>query len=260
MPRRLAAHFLPELTSPAELAGGTVAVIDVLRATTTITQALASGASEVIPCLEIDEARRVAARLPTGRAVLGGERGGLRIAGFDLGNSPSEYTIEAVGGRTVVCTTTNGTKAMLACREARRVVVAALVNLGAVCRALAGEEVIHLLCAGTRGRITREDVLTAGGIACLLTAEDPSAFELNDEAAIAKSAWLEATGGASADVSRSRLVTELHRSQGGRDLAAIGLDHDIVDVAQLDRLDCVGELDLAAWSIRLRGKSRARSV
>ena len=80
---------------------------------------LAAGARAVIPALEVDEARRIAAGLPAGEAVLGGEREGLPIAGFDLGNSPSEYRPETVGGRTVVFTTTNGTRAMNRCRAAR---------------------------------------------------------------------------------------------------------------------------------------------
>ena len=85
-------HLLPALVAAEELAASTVVVIDVLRASTTINHALAEGAREVIPCLEVEEARRVAAGLPTGQAVLGGEREGLRIEGFDLGNSPCEYS------------------------------------------------------------------------------------------------------------------------------------------------------------------------
>src|SRR3954471_2898523 len=84
---QLDVYLLPDLVEPAALAGKTVVVIDVLRATTTIVHALAAGASEVVPCLEVDEARRVATK--TGNdAILGGERGGLPIPGFDLGNSP----------------------------------------------------------------------------------------------------------------------------------------------------------------------------
>ena len=73
-------------------------VIDVLRASTTIIHALESGATEVTPCVEIEEARRMSAALPKGHTVLGGERDGLKIDGFDLGNSPEEYTPERVAG------------------------------------------------------------------------------------------------------------------------------------------------------------------
>src|SRR5438067_13583166 len=100
---QLDVYLLPDLVESAALAGEMVVVIDVLRATTTIIHALAAGAREVVPCLEIDEARGVAGRLGKA-AVLGGERGGVAIAGFDLGNSPAEYTRERVGGKTVVFT------------------------------------------------------------------------------------------------------------------------------------------------------------
>src|SRR5690242_16614412 len=106
-------HLLPALIAPEQLADGVTVVIDVLRATTTITAALAVGASEVIPCLEVEDARRAVANLPTGQPVLGGERGGVRNDGFDLANSPCEYTAQSIGGKTLVFTTTNGTRAML---------------------------------------------------------------------------------------------------------------------------------------------------
>src|SRR5687768_10758642 len=146
MPRPLNVHFLPDLTTPAELAGGVVVVIDVLRASTTITYALAAGAREVIPCLEIEEARAAAAKLPPGQAVLGGERHGLPIEGFDLGNSPRDYTPQRVGGKTVVFTTTNGTKAMMQCRQAAGVLIGSYVNFSALVQTLRASGLpIHLL-------------------------------------------------------------------------------------------------------------------
>src|SRR5579862_6055151 len=138
-------HLLPALVEPEELAASTVVVIDVLRASTTINQALAEGATEVIPCLEVEEARRIAAGLPSGLTVLGGEREGLRIPDFDLGNSPGEYRPDTVAGKTVVFTTTNGTRAMIACRAASRVLVGAFVNWSAVCKMLPEGGPIHLL-------------------------------------------------------------------------------------------------------------------
>ena len=126
--RTLKAHFLPDLTAPEKLAGGAVVVIDVLRATTVIAHALAAGARQVIPCLEVDEALRIAQTLPKGQAVLAGERDGLKIDRFDLGNSPAEFTPESVAGKTLVFTTTNGTRAMTYCRDARRVIIGAFVN------------------------------------------------------------------------------------------------------------------------------------
>src|SRR6185436_10147310 len=116
--------LLPALAEPGDLAGRTVVVIDVLRATTTIITALAAGATQVVPCQEIEEARRLAGQFSP-PAITGGERGGRQIPGFDLGNSPRAYTRKRVGGRPVVFTTTNGTRAMLRCREAGRVLIGA---------------------------------------------------------------------------------------------------------------------------------------
>jgi 2-phosphosulfolactate phosphatase len=250
----LAAHFLPDLVAPEELAGGTVVVIDVLRASTTISHALAAGALAVIPALEVDEARRIAAGFPAGEALLGGEREGLPIPGFDLGNSPSEFRPEAVGGRTVVFTTTNGTRAMNRCRAAARVLIGAFVNLSAVCEILKSDKSnlgqrIHLLCAGTRGRITREDVLFAGAVIDRLLSEGTvDESTQNDQARIARAAWREACDGES-PISAARLATELRDSQGGRNLKAIHLDRDIDDVAKLDSLRVVPELNLSSWRI-----------
>ncbi len=252
MSRAIRAHFLPELTSPDELAGGTIVVIDVLRATTTITQALAAGCREVVPCLEVAEARRRAAELPSGQAILGGERGGLPIEGFDFGNSPADYTPLSVGGKTLVFTTTNGTKALRACLQAQRVVLGAFTNFTATLRAVLGAGQVHLLCAGTGGRVTREDVLLAGALAQALTNE-PRPPDFNDEAAIARAAWREIIADEPRPHDRATrsalLARELRRTQGGRNLAGIGLDRDVDDVAQFDSIELVGELNLATWRV-----------
>ncbi len=110
---KLRVYMLPDLLAGQSLAGCRAVVVDVLRATTTVVQALSAGARAVVPCLTIDDARARAAEFPPGEALLGGERGGLPIEGFDLGNSPAEYTSQVVAGKTVVLTTTNGTKALL---------------------------------------------------------------------------------------------------------------------------------------------------
>ena len=94
IPQQLDVQLLPTLVEPAELAGKAVVVIDVLRATTTIIHALAAGAKQVLPCLEVEEALHKAARIGSD-VLLGGERGGQRIPGFDLGNSPRDYRREA---------------------------------------------------------------------------------------------------------------------------------------------------------------------
>jgi 2-phosphosulfolactate phosphatase len=253
--RKIEVQLLPALVEPGGLVGKTVVVVDILRATTTIIHALAAGAAQVIPCLEVEEARRIAAGIPEG-VVLGGERGGKQIPGFDLCNSPAEYTRQAVGGKTVVFTTTNGTRALRRCLAARRVLIGAFVNFSAVCRELAGEEEIVLLCAGTDGQVTREDTLFAGAVVEDLVGQTPAARTqgadaprspcLNDQAEIAADCWRTAV----------RILTDrplgltLRRSQGGRNLIEIGQGNDIDLAAQIDRFDIVPQLDLAAWRIQ----------
>lgn len=248
----LKAHFLPILTKPEELAGSAVVVIDVLRATTVIAHALAAGAREVIPCLEVEDALRVAAGLPAGQAVLGGERGGLKIEGFDLGNSPDEFTPETIGGKTLVFTTTNGTRAMMQCKQARRVLTGAFVNASAVVALLRGEESVHLLCAGTRGGVTREDVLLAGLLAeALITTFTGGRLPdaINDELLIARTCWQTFAVGRSLHDVCDDLAMTLRSTQGGRNLGQIGLEHDINAAARIDHFSITSELDLRQWRI-----------
>lgn len=240
--RNLDVYLLPALVEPFELTGKVAVVIDVLRATTTIVHALAAGAKEVAPCLEIDEARQLKVQLGDD-VLLGGEREGLPISGFDFGNSPAEYTASRVRGKTVVFTTTNGTRAMKRCAHAGRVLIGSFVNFSALCRELASEPEVALVCAGTDGHVTREDTLLAGAIVEDL-ARDGMA-ELNDQALLAADAWQTAV----------RLMTDrplgmmLRDSRGGRNLIETGQENDIDLAAQLDKFDLVPELDLASWRI-----------
>src|SRR5437588_11301059 len=118
--RDVRVHLLPELAPAGCLAGGIAVVVDVLRATTTIVHAMAASCTCVRPCAEVEEARELAGQMRAGRVVLGGERGGVPLPGFDVGNSPREYTSKLCRGRTVVLTTTNGTRALLRAAEADR--------------------------------------------------------------------------------------------------------------------------------------------
>src|SRR5438094_3818028 len=122
--RDVQVHLLPDLIPQSRLAGGLAVVVDVLRATTTIVHALVAGCSAVRPCAEVEEARELAGQMRAGRVLLGGERGGLPLPGFDLGNSPGEYTGKVCKGKTLVLTTTNGTRALLRAAEAERVLLA----------------------------------------------------------------------------------------------------------------------------------------
>jgi 2-phosphosulfolactate phosphatase len=199
---------LEVLFTPAELAalpnrdlGGTVCVVfDILRATSTIVTALANGAGAVIPVEEISEARAWRERQPG--VLLAGERQGVKIRGgrsgepdFDLGNSPREFTPEIVRGRTIVTTTTNGTRALRVCRKASVILVGSFLNLGATARRLRqlAPKNLLLVCSGTGEQAALEDALAAGALCELLEADF--------------------AGGRTAD--SAQMARELHRKLGG---------------------------------------------
>ncbi len=231
----LKAYELPTSAAPAELAGTTAVVIDVLRATTTIVHALAAGARSVVPCLTIEDARVVAAGLPPQERVLAGERGGLPIDGFDLGNSPAEFTPQSVAGKDVVLTTTNGTRALLHCRQAARILVGSFANLTALCEVLSGCDRVDLICAGTDGQATDEDLLFAGAIAERLGIS----FARNLIAEGCRNGWQSVVRNTTGAELTDRIVGVLRSSRGGRNLVALGMDADIELAAQIDRFDLV---------------------
>ena len=246
MSKKLSVHFLPALTSQEELAGNAVVVIDVLRASTTICFALAAGAKEVVPCVDVAEAREAAAKAGAS-AVLGGERGGKKIDGFQLGNSPREYVEEVVEGKTVIYTTTNGTRALQTCVGAEHVFVGAFVNIGNVIDAVSQHDNIHLLCAGTDGHITREDVLAAGAMSEIVMLRHLS-LTANDEAQIAVDAWQAVTQGIHDAATIARC---LKASAGGRNLQAIGQESDTRLAAAVNMVPVVPRLHRNDWRIRL---------
>lgn len=246
MQQELRVHFLPVLVSPDELAGRAVVVVDILRATTTILHALAAGAECVRAVQTIEEAKSLAQTLTT-PSILGGERGGVKIEGFELGNSPEEYVTESVGGKTVIFTTTNGTKAMKHARLAARSYIGAFVGFSALCRVLQGEPKIDILCAGTDNQVTREDVLFAGAVIDDLGLAKGVTMELNDQAAIALDAWR----AAKAEWQTPRMLLDrLRASLGGRNVIEIGQERDIEIAAEIDKLDVVGVFDPEMGVIR----------
>ena len=222
-------HLLPSLVEPEDLRGGVAVVIDVIRASTTIVHALAAGANCVVPCQEVDEARTKAAEYPPGTYLLGGERGGKRIEGFDLGNSPAEFSPEVCRGKTVLFTTTNGTRALAHASWAGRVLIGALVNRRAVCRDLGnhGQGQIHLLCAGRQGAIAREDALAAGAIVDGLS---DACVPGNDAARLVRDAYR---------TSAEEITVALRQTAAADQLRRLGLGGDVDAAGQIDRFDVV---------------------
>lgn len=142
-----------------DIKGKQVIIIDVLRATSVITTALANGAREVIAVREIDEALA----LREEGCVMGGERKALKIEGFDLSNSPLEYTREAIGGKRIIMTTTNGTNAISRSTSAEKIMIGCMLNGRAVARHIAesGKDTV-IACAGTKGKFSIDDFVCAG--------------------------------------------------------------------------------------------------
>jgi 2-phosphosulfolactate phosphatase len=241
----LFAHLLPALVAEETVAGGVAVVFDILRATTTIVHAMSAGARKVIPTLDEQTAMELAkkaAPLADGRpgAVTGGERRGLLIPGFDLDNNPFAYTPEVVGGRTVVFTTSNGTKAMLHCRAADVVYVGAFVNLSALVERLSREtRPIHLVGAGTMGKVSLEDCLAAGAVGhelfqrgCCREEE-----ETDDQLGLAVSAYRQAVA------SRDGLLGAVSRSFGGRNCTRLGFTDQIARAATVGMFEVVPVFD-----------------
>jgi 2-phosphosulfolactate phosphatase len=171
---RVDVALLPAALIPATLSVATVLVIDVLRASTTIVTALSNGCLAIVPLDDPDEARRRAAATPG--SLIAGERRGEPLEGFDLGNSPLEFTREQVAGRTLFLTTSNGTKALLAARPAPAIGVAGFVNLSAAAGwALGHGRDVVLLCSGERGDRSLEDEICAGLLVERIQAASPDA-------------------------------------------------------------------------------------
>lgn len=154
------------MPTPSEVAGRVVVVVDVLRASTVMIQALSLGARAVVPFREVEDVVTAAQRYNRAEVCLAGERRALPIPGFDVGNSPEQLTESTVSGRSVLMTTTNGTAALLATHGARRVFVGAWVNLSVTVAmlkaALAEGHDLLALCAGQDGRFALEDAACAG--------------------------------------------------------------------------------------------------
>lgn len=244
-----ATRSLEVLFTPAEFAAlaardlshSTCVVLDVLRFTSTIVTALANGAAAIIPVSEISDALNLKRADPA--VLLGGERNGLRIGAaltggveFDLGNSPREYSAERVSGRTIVTTTTNGSRAIRACAGAKAVYVGAFLNLGALVARLRSDHPANLLlvCSGTFDQAAYEDALAAGALCHMLWSEYETG-EIADSAQIARQLWL----GAGRDVTQ---VPRLSRN-ARRLLAVPELRDDVAFCLRLDFFDVVPRLD-----------------
>jgi 2-phosphosulfolactate phosphatase len=206
--------FTPDNAAPAAVG----IVVDVLRATSTIAQALASGYERVLCCSEIEDARALRAELPD--SLLGGERKAVRVEGFDVGASPREFL--KARARTLILSTTNGTRAILeTARRCDRVLLGSLLNLSAVAAAVETDDVV-VVCAGFQGGFALDDAYCAGRIVQLLVGERTDAATAVD---LLARAFPTALDGLNA-----------------RTYGPPGLEEDIAYCAQEDLLDVIPQL------------------
>ncbi len=236
-------YLVPSLTQPEVLNSKTVIVVDILRATSTMVSAIHHGAKSIIPCMEISQAK--AAKENQLADYCCGERGGEPIDGFDFGNSPMEYSRSQVSQKRLAFTTTNGTKAMNACKNSKTIWIGSFLNLSPVANRLLNED-FEVLCAGTDGEVTLEDVLYAG---CLIDEVDQKtnhSLELNDQAKLALQSWRSLGPCPTQDT----LSKALRSSRGGRNLIRLGRDEDIYFVAEIDKFPILVELEIEQWAIR----------
>jgi 2-phosphosulfolactate phosphatase len=223
--------FTPHELGDRRLGGRVVGVIDVLRATSTIVEAVANGARAIYPAADMDDALRLAQTLGRSDVLLCGERGSRKIEGFDLGNSPPEFTSAAVADKLVVMTTTNGTPALVAGAAADRCIVASFSNLTAAATDLAASgKPIVLLCAGREGRFSLDDALCAGSMIRLLRSVAGQTLRMNDAAQAA--AGLERRYG-------SHLRAAVARTSAARQLIDAGHETDIAYCLTRDRHNVV---------------------
>lgn len=223
---RVHVALTPDDLGDKALRSDSVVVIDVFRAATTLTTALAHGCRMVIPVLTPDAARERARDFPPGGILLGGERGGEPIAGFDLGNSPLEYTTDRVSGKIIIFTTTNGTRALARAAGAAATAVAGLVNVKAIAQWIADQgRDLTLLCAGEAGDVSLEDTVCAG-----LIVEELAATGLSLDADEATTIFSRSL----ARQYRHRLGDLGADSRWGRHLTRAGRENDLGACLSLD--------------------------
>lgn len=229
---RIDAYFTVPEVDPASIGDATVVVIDVVRATTTIIEALANGARAIFPTASTEEAVKLASSLGREDTLLCGERKGLKVEGFDLGNSPREFTAEAVKDKKLVMSTTNGTRALAVGQEGARILPCAFTNLSAVALAVSRDERLVVICAGREDRFSLDDALCTGQLIQRIMAGEGE-HDLNDAALAARA------------LAGSRKPTKrfLSTTAAGSNLVAIGMGDDLDICTDVDRHDIVTEMN-----------------
>jgi len=220
-------YLTPDEIGEERLKDRTAVVVDVLRASTTICAALSSGARAIIPADSIAAAIQLASLLSRSAVLLCGEREGKLIQGFDLANSPFEYTRAKVKGKTLIFGSTNGSPTIIRTRQARHTLICGFINMDTIVKALQEvAEPISILCSGKLGQFAIEDAVCAGLIVVELE-KSGIPLELNDGATAALNLALH---------HRGNVLEMVKSSNHGRYLAQIGMETDLPFCADLNRL------------------------
>ncbi len=232
---KLSVYFTPLGVTSSAVAGKPVLVVDILRTTTTIIAAMANGARSIVPTESAEDALKVARNLRRDDVLLAGERNAERIQGFALGNSPGEMVPDAVGGRTIVMATTNGTPAIVAAEGGSPVLVGAATNFSAaidcVRREMETQGEAVILCAGRQRMFSLEDAYAAGRFAQqLIPGQQRRSAELND-AAIAALELVRRYG--------DRWKRAVSASAAGRHLRRLSFRQDVSAASEVDVHDIV---------------------
>lgn len=205
----------PQLSNNRDQVNKRIVVLDILRATSTIVKALYNGATEVIPVQESDEALSLVKSIGRNICLLGGERKGYKIEGFDLGNSPLEYTREMVEGKKIILCTTNGTKAIKAFQSGTEILIGSYLNMDYLVDYLSqSNQDITLVCSGQDGNLCLEDLACAGMIVRKVSSAD-----LTDAAKVALFI--------AKQQARTSLEKFIGNTEHGLSLKAIGMGEDI---------------------------------
>lgn len=228
-----------------EMGGKIAIVIDVIRATTVIVEALAQGARAIFPTVTTEDAIALAQTLGREDTILCGERRGLRVDGFDLGNSPREFSAERVKGKQLVMSTTNGTRSLRACQGARRTFILAFTNVQAVVdqvKVLATSDPalkVVLVCAGKEGRFALDDAVCAGLFLKALTTPD------EDTQAPARATMLDEGSRVALHLADAFPLSErfLRTTAAGGALVEVELAEDLASCARLNTVSIVPEME-----------------
>jgi len=223
--------LVPKEINHTELSGKIIVVIDILRASSTIVTALARGCRGLIPIFSPDKVKEKSKGFAKEEVLLGGERKGKKIKGFDLGNSPREYTEELVKDKIIIFSTTNGVKTLEMAKNAFKIVIGSFLNLQAVCDYCYNfQEDIIIVCAGKDGNFSLEDSVCAGMLINSLKKNLPGVFRGTD-ANIAVQILYKKYG--------NNILGVLKKSQHGKYLESIGLGRDLEFCSTLDAFNIV---------------------